>query len=716
MSTVAPVQQTDSNFAFAGRSETLLSVTFLLTLVVLLIPLPTVILDMLLAVNLAGAILLLMVTLNARKPLDVSVFPSLLLLLTIFRLSLNVATTRLILLEGDAGKIVATFGDFVVGGNLVVGLVIFAILVTIQFIVITKGATRISEVNARFTLDAMPGKQMAIDAELNMGAIDEKEASRRRQNLTREAEFFGAMDGASKYVRGDAIAGLIILAVNILGGIVRGVMNGQTFLEAIEFYSILTIGDGLVSQIPALVIAVSAGILVTKSSSDSSLGQEIGMQASRSSQSLLTGAGILALVAFTPGFPKIPFFLLAGAVALFAQSARRKQAREQAAPEAPLPKADDGTPPEEKNLQQFLQTDRIVVEVGAGLLAMVDPKTGAGIANLISKKREEVARQFGFWVPRVRIRDNLMIDVSQYRLLVGGREVGRGELRPSELLAINPGNVKADIPGDDTIDPAFGMPARWIAEASRRRAEMMGFIVVEAAEVLATHLMEVVRRHAHELLNREDLQKMLAKLKETSPTIVEELRPETLRPAVLHQVLVNLMQEQVPITALELIVEGALQYAAATKDPGELTEKVRGHIGHLIIDRFRDEQGRARVLYLEPKLEHQLRQMLFEGNLSLSPRQLQRMVERLRKDWEMASLKNQPIALIVDSTVRRPLRRAVYRSLPDLSIVAYSEIPTTTLINATSMVRFADVFDEASGETEAFPGTGITPDPAAPLN
>jgi flagellar biosynthesis protein FlhA len=283
-------------------------------------------------------------------------------------------------------------------------------------------------------------------------------------------------------------------------------------------------------------------------------------------------------------------------------------------------------------------------------------------------------------------------------------------------LAINPGNVKADIPGDDTIDPAFGMPARWIAEASRRRAEMMGFIVVEAAEVLATHLMEVVRRHAHELLNREDLQKMLAKLKETSPTIVEELRPETLRPAVLHQVLVNLMQEQVPITALELIVEGALQYAAATKDPGELTEKVRGHIGHLIIDRFRDEQGRARVLYLEPKLEHQLRQMLFEGNLSLSPRQLQRMVERLRKDWEMASLKNQPIALIVDSTVRRPLRRAVYRSLPDLSIVAYSEIPTTTLINATSMVRFADVFDEASGETEAFPGTGITPDPAAPLN
>lgn len=715
MSTVAPTSQTDSNFGFAGRSEILLSVTFLLTLVVLLIPLPTVILDMLLAVNLAGAILLLMVTLNARKPLDVSVFPSLLLLLTIFRLSLNVATTRLILLEGDAGKIVATFGDFVVGGNLVVGLVIFAILVTIQFIVITKGATRISEVNARFTLDAMPGKQMAIDAELNMGAIDEKEASRRRQQLTREAEFFGAMDGASKYVRGDAIAGLIILAVNIVGGMVRGMMNGQTFLEAIEFYSILTIGDGLVSQIPALVIAVSAGILVTKSSSDSSLGQEIGLQASRSSQSLLTGAAILALVAFTPGFPKIPFFLIAGGVALYAQTARRKQVQEQAEP-PPAPKPDENTPPEEKNLQQFLQTDRIVVEVGAGLLTLVDPKTGPGIANLISKKREEVARQFGFWVPRVRIRDNLMIDVSQYRLLVGGREVGRGELRPSELLAINPGNLKAEIPGDDTIDPAFGMPARWIAESSRRRAEMMGFIVVEAAEVLATHLMEVVRRHAHELLNREDLQKMLNKLKETSPTIVEELRPETLRPSVLHQILVNLMQEQVPITALELIIEGALQFAGTTKDPAELTEKVRGHIGHLIIDRFRDDQGRARVMYLEPKLEHQLRQMLFEGNLSLSPRQLQRIVERLRKDWEMASLKNEPIALIVDSTVRRPLRRAVYRSLPDLAIIAYSEIPTTTLINAISLVRFAEVFDDLPGEAEAFPGAGLTPDPAAPAN
>jgi flagellar biosynthesis protein FlhA len=713
MSTAVTTPQTDSNFGFSGRSEILLSVTFLLTLVVLLIPLPTVILDMLLAVNLAGAILLLVVTLNARKPLDVSVFPSLLLLLTIFRLSLNVATTRLILLEGDAGKIVATFGDFVVGGNLVVGLVIFAILVTIQFIVITKGATRISEVNARFTLDAMPGKQMAIDAELNMGAIDEKEASRRRQQLTREAEFFGAMDGASKYVRGDAIAGLIILTVNIIGGMVRGVMSGQGFLEAAEFYSILTIGDGLVSQIPALVIAVSAGILVTKSSSDSSLGQEIGIQAGRSYPALLTSAVILVLVAFTPGFPKIPFFVLAGGLAFFAQSARRKQAAEKAAP-PPVVKQEDTTPPEEKNLQQFLQTDRIVVEVGAGLLSMVDPKTGPGIANLISKKREEVARQFGFWVPRVRIRDNLMIDVSQYRLLIGGREVGRGELRPNDLLAINPGNLKAEIPGEDTIDPAFGMPARWIAETNRRRAEMMGFIVVEAPEVLATHLMEAVRRHAHELLNREDLQKMLTKLKESSPTIVEELRPETLRPSVLHQILINLMQEQVPITALELIIEGALQYSATTKEPGELTEKVRGHIGHLIIDRFRDDQGRARVMYLEPKLEHQLRQILFEGNLSFSPRQLQKIVERLRKDWEMASLKNEPVALIVDSTIRRPLRRAIYRSLPDLAIVAYSEIPTTTLINAISMVRFAEVFDETPGQPDSMNDLNFAPDTPTP--
>lgn len=704
MATVAAQPSTDSNFAFAGRSETLLSVTFLLTLVVLLIPLPTFLLDMLLALNLAASILLLMVTINARKPLDVSVFPSLLLLLTIFRLSLNVATTRLILLDGDAGKIVATFGDFVVGGNLVVGIVIFSILVTIQFIVITKGATRISEVNARFTLDAMPGKQMAIDAELNMGAIDDKEASRRRQQLTREAEFFGAMDGASKYVRGDAIAGLVILAVNMIGGMVRGLTDGDSLMDALQHYSVLTIGDGLVSQIPALIIATSAGMLVTKSSSEHSLGQEIGVQASRSYQAFFTGAIILLLVSFTPGFPKLPFYAVALGVALFAQNSRRAAAREAATP-APTIKPDEATPPEEKNLQQFLQTDRIVVEVGAGLLSMVDPKSGPGIATLVSKKREEVARQFGFWVPRVRIRDNLMIDVSQYRLLIGGREVGRGELRPNDLMAINPGSLKAEIPGEDTVDPAFGMPARWIPEASRRRAEMQGFIVVEAAEVLATHLMEAVRRHAHELLNREDLQKMLNKLKETSPTIVEELRPETLRPSVLHQILIYLMQEQVPITALELIIEGALQSCSTIKDPADLTERVRGHIGHLIIDRFRDEQGRARVLYLEPRLEHQLRQLLFEGNLPLAPRQLQKLVERLRKDWEMAALKNQPVALIVDASIRRPLRRAIYRSLPDLAIVAYSEIPPTTLIQAIAMIRFNEVFDET--------GTASKEDPLA---
>lgn len=692
MSNVTPA--TDSNFGFVNRSETLISVAFLLTLVALVVPLPTILLDMLLAANLAASILLLLITLSARKPLDVSVFPSLLLLLTLFRLSLNVATTRLILLNGDAGKIVTTFGDFVVGGNLVVGIVIFAILVTIQFIVITKGATRISEVNARFTLDAMPGKQLAIDAELNMGAIDEKEASRRRKMLTREAEFFGAMDGASKYIRGDAIAGIIILAVNFIGGMTQGVMNGQTLTDALQVYSILTIGDGLVSQIPALIIATSAGMLVTKSSSESSLGQEIHSQVSRGYPALFTGAVILLLVSFTPGFPKLPFFAIAIGVAIYAQRSRAASIKEQAAPPAPV-KVDDGTPPEERNLQQFLQNDRIVVEVGAGLLAMVDPKSGPGIATLISKKREEVAKQYGIWVPRVRIRDNLMVDVSQYRLLICGREVGRGELRPSDLMAINPGNLKAEIPGDDTTDPAFGMPARWISESNRRRAEMMGFIVVEAADVLATHLMECVRRHAHELLNREDLQKMIAKLKETAPTIVEELRPDTLRPSVLHQILINLLQEQVSITALESIIEGAIQYAPSTKDPGDLTEKVRGHIGHIIIDRFRDEQSRARVMYFEPKLEHQFRQLMKEGNLQLAPRQLQKLVERLRKEWDVAALKNQPVALIVDSTIRRSLRRAIYRSLPDLSVVAYNEIPTTTLLNTVAMIRFNEVLDDS---------------------
>ena len=448
----------DSNFAFFQRSELWLSATFLVTLVILIIPLPTFLLDMFLACNITAAIVLLLVTLGAKRPLDVAVFPSLLLLMTLFRLSLNVATTRLILLDGNAGKIVLTFGDFVVGGNLIVGVVIFLILVTIQFIVITKGATRISEVNARFTLDAMPGKQMAIDAELNTGAIGENEAKERRAGLTREAEFYGAMDGASKYVRGDAIAGLVIMVVNILGGVSLGIAQGQSFVDALQVYSILTIGDGLVSQIPALIIATSAGMLVTKSASESNLGDEISEQVYLGYKSLYLAPVILFLVALTPGFPKVPFILIAIGISVFV--IRAKGWNERASEEAELEAEGEPTQesPEEEGLRSFLQTERIVIEIGAGLISLIEPQQGKGIPERITTLRQDVAQQHGFWIPKARIRDNLQINVNEYRFLVCGRVVAKGQLVMNHFLAINPGNLTAELEGQATRDPAFDLP------------------------------------------------------------------------------------------------------------------------------------------------------------------------------------------------------------------------------------------------------------------
>jgi flagellar biosynthesis protein FlhA len=646
--------------------------------------------------NLASAIMLLLITLSAKKPLDVSVFPSLLLLMTLFRLSLNVATTRLILLNGDAGKIVNTFGDLVVGGNLIVGAVIFLILVTIQFIVITKGATRISEVNARFTLDAMPGKQMAIDAELNVGSIDEKQAKKRRQELASEAEFYGAMDGASKYVRGDAIAGLVIMVVNVIGGVILATTQGMTITEAIELYSILTIGDGLVSQIPALIIATSAGVLVTKSSSDSNLGDEIGAQVMTGHRAMFTGALILLAVCLVPGLPKLPFLSLAGVIMVFVSRARKdekdaatKQQAEDTAGAAPPEMS-----PDEKNLNQFLQHDRIVVEIGAGLIHLVEPKKGKGIADRITALRNDIGEQYGFWVPNVRIRDNLQIDVAEYRFMIAGRIVGTGTIQPNEYLAINPGGVTTDIGGIETTDPAFGLPAKWIDESTRRRAEISGFTVVDSATVLITHLGECLKKHAHELLSREDLQKMLDKLKEHAPTIVSEIKPDTVRPGVLHQLLVNLLQESVSIAALERIVESAIHHGTQIKTVPELTERVRQDIGPVIVDRFRDTTGKIRVILLEPKLQHQLRENLSGDMIAFQPIHLERLVEKYQQAWDVASVKNEPAAALVDSTIRRAMRITTQRSLPSVSFVAFNEVPSDLLIEPVSMIRHADIFGQ----------------------
>lgn len=675
----------DSNTSFTQRSELVLAIALLGILVVLLVPLPTFLLDMLLALNLALTVLLLLVTLSATKPLDFSVFPSVLLLMTLIRLSLNVATTRLILLKGAAGMIVAAFGDFVVGGNLVVGLVIFLILIIIQFIVITKGAGRISEVSARFTLDAMPGKQMAIDAELNSGAIDEPEARRRRQRLVAEAEFYGAMDGASKFVRGDAIAALIITAINLVGGVILGLMRNLTITQALRTYSILTVGDGLISQIPALIVATASGILVTKASSQSSLGQEIGFQVMNNRRPMQIGAGILLGLALVPGLPKLPFLLLAAG--LFWVGRRRPVT---AAPRKQTPAPSTTKAPAEVNVDDLLQVDRAGVEIGARLIPLVDPKRGTGLLDRITSLRRDLAKKSGLWAPPIRVRDNIQLDPDTYRILVGGREVARGQLRPDRWLAIDPGTTRIMIDGEPAKDPAFGLPARWIADNDRQRAELAGYTVVDTPSVLITHLGEIVRRHSHELLSREDLKLLIDKVKESSPAVVDELIPNVLTMGTLHRVLSLLLEERVPISNLTRILESLANHAPNVKDPVELTERVRVDLGRALCDRFRDERGRIHAIVLDPRLELECRRALHDKSLALDPVRLEKLMTGVANEWRKANVRGQDVALLCDAALRRPLRQAMARALPDLAVVAYPEVPGDLVLEATGTVKLED--------------------------
>jgi flagellar biosynthesis protein FlhA len=676
------------------RSELVLSVALLGVLVVLLVPLPPPLLDLLLAMNLGLTILLLLVTLSATKALDFSVFPSLLLLLTLFRLALNVATTRLILLKGSAGHIVSTFGNFVVGGSLVVGLVIFLILIIIQFVVITKGAGRISEVAARFTLDGLPGKQVAIDAELNSGAIDDAEARRRRQQLLREAEFYGAMDGASKFVRGDAIAALIITAINLIGGFVIGLTRNMSFAQSFRTFSILSIGDGLVSQIPALIVATASGMLVTKATTQTSLGVEIGVQMTMNPRPLYVGALILLVLALAPGLPLLPFAVLAGLL-YFGAARLMTGARQGALPQdVPAPSAGTSNatkPTAEMRLDDFLQTDQATVEVGARLIPLVDPRRGNGLLDRVAGLRRDLARKDGLWVPPIRLRDNIQLESNTYRILIGGREVARGQLRSERLLAIDPGKTHLAVDGEATKDPAFGLPARWIHENDRQRAELVGFTVVDAPSVLITHLGEIIRRHAHELFSREDLKLLIDKARETNPSVIDELLPNMLAMGTLHRVLCLLLEEHVPISNLPRILEGLAHHAPATKDPLELTERVRVDLGRVICDRYRDTQGRLHAIILDPRLELELRRTLQDKMLAIDPGRLEKMIVFLLNEWRKATARGQDIALLTDAGLRRPLRHAIMRSMPDLAIIAFQEVPGDLLLEPVAMLKPEDL-------------------------
>ena len=673
------------------RSELVFPLAVMAILVVLIVPLPTAVLDVLLTLSLSFTILLLLVTLGVGSPMELSVFPSALLLLTLTRLSLNVATTRLILTQADAGQLVEAFGNFVVGGNLVVGLVVFLILIIIQFVVITKGSTRISEIAARFFLDAMPGKQMSIDGDLNSHAINDAEAKRRREALLQEADFYGSMDGASKFVRGDAVAGLIITGINLVGGIIIGLMNGMPPVQALKVYSVLTVGDGLISQIPALIIATAAGILVTKSSNQVGLGSQLGSQFFSKRQPLQIGAGLLGLLALAPGMPSLPFLFIAGA--LYYASRQLTPAAIAAAAEAQeIVKPVAVRSVMEQHLDEFLETDRACIEIGPHLVSLVDPKRDLGLLQRIASMRKDLAKRCGLWIPLVRIRDNAQLADQEYRILVAGQEAGRSTLRIGYVLAIHPGGARIPLKGDDIQDPAFGLPAKWISENDRSQATMLGCTVIDAPNVIVTHLREVLKRHSGDLLSREDLSALIEKAREKAAAVIDELIPNMISMGTLHRILSLLLDERIPITNLTVILEGVSHNAQSCKDPADFAERVRPYLARAICDPFIDADKRLHALVLEPSLEQDLKRSVQDKKLAVSPDIHEALMLKIGIALEAASQKGVNVALLVDSQFRRTFRQFIQRAFPDLSVIAFTEVPLGVTLEADAVIKRNEVY------------------------
>ncbi len=680
------------NSPLTSHSNTVLAIGLVAILGTLIVPLPTAVLDMLLACSISACIAVLIVTLSSKEALELSTFPSLLLFVTLFRLSLNVASTRLILLQGDAGKIIQTFGGFVAGGSFVVGMVIFLILVIIQFIVITKGAERISEVSARFVLDAMPGKQMAIDADLNAGAITERQANERRSKIVKESEFYGAMDGASKFIRGDAKAGLIITAVNIVGGIAMGYSHGMTIGTAVKTYSILSIGDGLVSQIPSLVISVSSGFLVTKISSSHSVGQDISKQFLKAGQPLTIASFIIAAMALVPGMPKIQFLLLAAGAAAVGRIASRDEKKPDKVQPAPSKK------PDKEPVEDLLDVDRVSVHVGVRLIAMVDPRKSNTIFERIGALRRQFAQQMGIVIPLVRLRDDLNLESNAYEIRLSEVPVAKGSLEPEMFLAMDPGMVREKIQGIRTTEPVYGLPAMWIAASQKEKAELSGYTVIDAESVFITHLSETLRRHAQEMLTREDVQLLIDRLRKNQPSLVGELvgADGAVSIGLVQRVLKNLLTSGIPIRELTTILEAMAENAPRTKNPGTLTEIVRKSLSRTITEQYKTDKHKIMAITFDPAVEHQLTAVLAQegGELTLNlPTELAMDLNRRVADaWKAAMDQgHEKVVLLCDARLRASLARMLSRTLPMLSIVAYDEI-----VLGTEVVPVETIGDQPS--------------------
>ncbi|HHW15031.1 MAG TPA: flagellar biosynthesis protein FlhA [Firmicutes bacterium] len=679
--------------ARAGDLWALVGVVAIIMMLVL--PVPPLLIDLLLAVNIAVSLTMLLVALNVQRPTDFSTFPSLLLVVTLFRLSLNIASTRQILLNGYAGKIIYAFGNFVVGGNYVVGFVVFLILVVIQFVVITRGAERVAEVAARFTLDAMPGKQMAIDADLNAGTITEAEARQRRKEIQREADFYGAMDGAAKFVKGDAIAAIVIVVINTLGGFLIGMwQKGLPLVEALQRYTLLSVGDGLVAQVPALMISVGTGIVVTRAASAENLGKDVARELLSQPGTLAAGAAILGLFALVPGFPPVPFLLLAGLLGYLAYALQQELRRAAAAAQEEERTAELEAAKKPENVLALLNVDPIELEIGYGLIPLVDPAQGGDLFDRVTLIRRQMALDLGLVIPAIRVRDNMQLKPGGYVIKVKGVEVGRGELSVDHFLAMDPGTVSAPVEGTPTTEPAFGLPALWISANRREQAEMAGYTVVDPPSVLATHLTEIIRAHAHTLLGRQEVKTLIDGVKENYPAVVEELVPDLLTMGEVQKVLQNLLREGVSIRNLVTILETLADFARVTKEVDTLTEYVRQALGRQICAGLAGSDGRLWVVTLDPVVEDTLARGIQRTEqgvyLSLEPGWAQKVLNRVAAELEKLAAGGHNPVILCGAEVRPHVRRLVERVSPKVNVLSYNEVPSGAEIEAVGTVTLAN--------------------------
>lgn len=672
-------------------SDAILALTIALIIALLIIPIPSPLIDALLIFNLVISVVVILVTMFNNEPLQFSIFPTLLLVMTLFRLGLYISTTRSILSTGAAGSVVNAFGSIIIGENYVVGIVIFLILTIVQFIVITSGTARISEVAARFTLDAMPGKQMAIDADLNSGLITEDEARKRRRDVQREADFYGAMDGASKFVRGDATASIIIAAVNLIGGFAIGAtQQHMDLLTSLQTFGRIAIGAGLAIQIPTILLSTASGVIVTRVASDNDLGRDLTKQLFTQPRAVMIAGVLVAIFGLVPGLPKLPFFLIGGLAGLASyfmnQSARQATLAEEA-------ESTEEKPATTEALIDMLQVDPIELEIGYSLIPLVDPDQGGEILDRITLMRRQIAMELGYVIPPIRIRDNIQIPASEYRVKIKGVDIAKVGIIPDYLLAIDSGMTTGRIAGIEASDPAFGLPAVWIVPEAREQAEVMGYTVVDPTSAVITHLSEISKRYAHELIGRQDVQQILDSIKQHYPVVVEEIVPNVLSVGEIQQVLQNLLSERVSIRDMVSILETLGDSARVTKNTDLLTEHVRQSLGRNICKQHQSEDGRLDVIAVDPLIEKEISEAVEYTDqgimISLDPATTQRIMDELSGSVERAFAQGRNPVVICSANIRRPLRKILERKLPNLAVLSYNEVASEFELQSVGMVSLA---------------------------